>query len=211
MGGWAAAAETPAGLRYGSGAGRWVLVAMVLGSAIAAIDATVVGIALPAISREFDAGLDTLQWVVIAYTLTLAGLLLVAGALGDRYGRRRVFLIGVVWFAVTSLLCGIAPSAPILIAARALQGVGAALLIPGSVAILQATFVPSDRSRAIGAWSGLSGVATALGPFVGGWAVQAVSWRLISRSISRSPRRSSRWRGGTSRNRRTPRTPDTST
>ena len=179
VGGWAAAAETPAGLRYGSGAGRWVLVAMVLGSAIAAIDATVVGIALPAIGREFDAGLDTLQWVVTAYTLTLAGLLLVAGALGDRYGRRRVFLIGVVWFAVTSLLCGVAPSAPILIAARALQGVGAALLTPGSLAILQASFVPGDRSKAIGAWSGLSGVATALGPFLGGWAVQAASWRLI--------------------------------
>jgi EmrB/QacA subfamily drug resistance transporter len=174
-----AAAESPAGLRYGSGAGRWVLVAVVLGSAIAAIDATVVGIALPAIGREFDAGLATLQWVVTAYTLTLAGLLLVAGALGDRYGRRRVFLLGVVWFAVTSLLCGVAPSAPILIAARALQGVGAALLTPGSLAILQASFVPNDRGRAIGSWSGLSGVAAALGPFLGGWAVQAVSWRLI--------------------------------
>src|SRR6266540_358896 len=102
----------PAGLAYASPAGRWVLAATVLGSAIAAIDATVVGIALPAIGAEFHTGLATLQWVVTAYTLTLAGLLLVAGALGDRYGRRRVFLIGVVWFAAASVLCGLAPNAP---------------------------------------------------------------------------------------------------
>src|SRR5215468_10286082 len=146
---------------------------------MAAIDATVVGIALPAIGQEFHASLAELQWVVTAYSLTLAGLLLVAGALGDRYGRRRVFVIGVVWFALASLLCGIAPDAPVLIAARALQGVGAALLTPGSLAILEASFVPEDRGRAIGAWSGLGGVATAIGPFVGGWLVTAASWRLI--------------------------------
>ncbi|HEY3259666.1 MAG TPA: DHA2 family efflux MFS transporter permease subunit [Pseudonocardiaceae bacterium] len=168
-----------AGLRYASGPGRWVLAATVLGSAIAAIDATVVGIALPAIGRDFGTGLATLQWVVTAYTLTLAGLLLIAGALGDRYGRRRVFLIGVVWFALASILCGVAPSAPVLIGARALQGVGAALLTPGSLAILEASFVPEDRGKAIGAWSGLGGVATAIGPFLGGWLVQAASWRLI--------------------------------
>jgi EmrB/QacA subfamily drug resistance transporter len=167
------------GLRFASGRGRWVLLTTVLGSGIAAIDATVVGIALPAIGHDFDTGLAALQWVVTAYTLTLAGLLLVAGALGDRYGRKRVFLIGVVWFAVASLLCGVAPSAPVLIAARALQGVGAALLTPGSLAILQASFIPEDRGKAIGAWSGLGGVATAIGPFLGGWLVQAVSWRLI--------------------------------
>ena len=170
-------AET--GLRYASGPGRWVLAATVLGSAIAAIDATVVGIALPAIGRDFSTDMATLQWVVTAYTLTLAGLLLVAGALGDRYGRRRVFLIGVIWFALASVLCGIAPNAPVLIAARALQGVGAALLTPGSLAILEASFAPEDRGRAIGAWSGLSGAATAIGPFLGGWLVDAGSWRLI--------------------------------
>ncbi|GAA3210402.1 MFS transporter [Dactylosporangium siamense] len=166
-------------LSYGSATGRWVLTATILGSGIAAIDATVVGIALPAIGRSFDTDLETLQWVVTSYTLALAGLLLIAGALGDRYGRRRVFLIGVIWFALASVLCGAAPDAPSLIAARALQGVGAALLTPGSLAILQASFRPEDRSRAIGAWSGLGGVATAIGPFVGGWLVGAASWRLI--------------------------------
>jgi EmrB/QacA subfamily drug resistance transporter len=156
-----------------------VLLATVLGSAMAAIDATVVGIALPAIGLEFSTGLAALQWVVTAYTLTLAGLLLLAGALGDRYGRRRVFLAGVAWFALASALCGIAQNAPELIAARALQGVGAALLTPGSLAILEASFHPDDRGKAIGAWSGLSGVGAAIGPFLGGWLIQAASWRLI--------------------------------
>ena len=166
-------------LSYASARGRWVLLATVLGSAMASIDATVVGIALPAIGADFHASLSTLQWVVTAYTLTLAGLLLLAGALGDRYGRKKVFLIGVVWFALASVLCGVAPNAPFLIAARAVQGIGAALLTPGSLAILEASFRPEDRSKAIGAWSGLSGVGTAIGPFLGGWLISAVSWRLI--------------------------------
>ena len=166
-------------LRYASGPGRWVLLATVVGSAIASIDATVVGIALPAIGRDFHTGLATLQWVVTAYTLTLAGLLLFAGALGDKYGRKRIFLTGVVWFAVASLLCGVAPDAPFLIVARAVQGIGAALLTPGSLAIIEASFAPADRGKAIGAWSGLSGVGSAIGPFLGGWLIQAVSWRLI--------------------------------
>jgi EmrB/QacA subfamily drug resistance transporter len=166
-------------LRYGTGRGRWVLAATVLGSGMAALDATVVGIALPAIARDFHVGVDSMQWVIDAYTLTLAGLLLLGGALGDSFGRRKVFVIGTIWFALASLLCGIAPNAGLLIGARALQGIGAALLTPGSLAILQASFDPDDRARAIGAWSGLGGVATAIGPFLGGWLISAVSWRLV--------------------------------
>jgi len=134
---------------------------------MASIDATVVGIALPAIGRDFHTGLAALQWVVTAYTLTLAGLLLVAGSMGDRYGRKKIFLIGVVWFALASILCLAAPNAGVLIAARAIQGIGAALLTPGSLAIIEASFKPSDRMKAIGAWSGLGGVAVAIGPFLG--------------------------------------------
>jgi EmrB/QacA subfamily drug resistance transporter len=166
-------------LTFASGTGRWVLAATVLGSGIAALDATVVGIALPAIGRDFHAPVDSMQWVVDAYTLTLAGLLLLGGALGDSFGRRKVFVIGTVWFALASLACGLAPDAGFLIGARAVQGVGAALLTPGSLAILQASFAPDDRSKAIGAWSGLGGVATAVGPFLGGWLISAVSWRLV--------------------------------
>ena len=179
----ASAAARPAagspGLSYASRTGHWVLAATVLGSGIAALDATVVGIALPAIGRDFHVGEASLQWVFDAYTLSLAALLLLGGTLGDRYGRRRVFVIGTVWFALASLLCGLAPNATTLILARALQGVGAALLTPGSLAILQASFTEQDRSRAIGAWSGLGGLATAIGPFVGGWLISAVSWRLV--------------------------------
>jgi EmrB/QacA subfamily drug resistance transporter len=175
----ATASGTNDGLVLASGPGRRVLLATVLGSAIASIDATVVGIALPAIGRDFHAGLGALQWVVTGYTLTLAGLLLLAGALGDKYGRKRVFIIGVTWFAIASLLSTVAPSVGFLIGARALQGVGAALLTPGSLAILEAVFRPGDRSKAIGAWSGFSGVGTAIGPFLGGWLVAAASWRWI--------------------------------
>ena len=167
------------GLSFAAPAGRWVLTATVLGSGMAGLDATVVGIALPAIGREFGVGVEALQWVSTAYTLTLAGLLLLGGTLGDRFGRRRVFLVGVVWFGVASALCGVAPTSLTLILARGLQGVGAALLTPGSLAILQASFTEDDRGRAIGAWSGLGGVATAIGPFVGGWLIAAVSWRLV--------------------------------
>jgi EmrB/QacA subfamily drug resistance transporter len=167
------------GLRLSSARGRWVVAATVLGSGMAALDATVVGIALPAIGRNFHAGVTSVQWVVDAYTLTLAGLLLLGGTLGDSYGRRKLFVIGTIWFAIASLLCGLAPDAPVLIASRALQGIGGALLTPGSLAILQASFAADDRSAAIGAWSGLGGVATAIGPFLGGWLIGAVSWRLV--------------------------------
>jgi EmrB/QacA subfamily drug resistance transporter len=156
-----------------------VIAGTVLGSGIAAIDATVVGIALPVIGKDFHATVASLQWVVDGYTLTLAGLLLLGGGLGDTYGRKKIFMIGTVWFALASLACGLAPTEWFLIGARVLQGVGAALLTPGSLAILQASFSPDDRPKAIGAWSGLGGVATAIGPFLGGWLISAVSWRLV--------------------------------
>ncbi|WP_406298417.1 MFS transporter [Embleya sp. NBC_00888] len=167
------------GIRAKTPAGRWVLLATVLGSGMAMLDSTVVNVALPSIGSSFDASLAALQWTINAYTLTLAGLILLGGALGDRYGRRRVFVIGVAWFAAASLLCGIAPNVEMLIAARALQGIGGALLTPGSLAIIQATFHADDRARAVGTWSGLGGVASAIGPFLGGWLVDAVSWRWV--------------------------------
>jgi EmrB/QacA subfamily drug resistance transporter len=166
-------------ISWGTREARWVLVATVLGSGIAFLDATVVNVALPTIGKDLNASVAGLQWIVNGYTLTLASLILIGGSLGDRFGRRRVFLIGIVWFAAASLVCGLAHSAETLIAARALQGVGGALLTPGSLAIIQASFAPGDRARAVGAWSGLSGIAGAIGPFVGGWLVGAGSWRLI--------------------------------
>ena len=166
-------------LAYGSRTAAWVLLATILGSSMASLDATVVGIALPDIGKDFHATVAGLQWVVTAYTLSLAGLLLLGGSLGDRLGRRRVFRIGVMGFAATSTLCAVAPSIGFLIAARMLQGASAAMLTPGSLAILEASFRPEDRSRAIGAWTAFGGIAGALGPFVGGWLIVAVSWRLI--------------------------------
>ena len=162
---------------WGSPRARWVLAAAVLGSGMAFLDGTIVNVALPAMARDLDADLADLQWVLDAYLVTLTALLLLGGALGDRFGRRRVFTIGVGVFAVASVLCGVAPTTDTLIAARALQGVGAALLVPGSLALLSATMRQEDRARAIGAWSGLTGVASAVGPFFGGWLVDAASWR----------------------------------
>jgi EmrB/QacA subfamily drug resistance transporter len=158
--------------------GRWVLAATVGGSSLAMLDMTVVNVALERIGRDLGAGFGSLQWIVNGYALSLAALILLGGALGDRFGRRRVFLIGVVWFALASALCGLAPNAPTLIAARALQGVGGALLTPGSLALIAASFDPADRSRAVGAWSGLGGVAGAFGPFLGG-ALVDWSWRAV--------------------------------
>ena len=166
-------------LRLGTARGRWVLAATVLGSGMAQLDGTVVNVALPRIGRDLSVGLSSLQWVVTGYTLTLAAFLLLGGGLGDRYGRRKIFMVGVTWFAVGSALCAIAPNAPLLILARGLQGVGGALLTPGSLALLQTSFARSDRGRVIGAWSGLTGVASAIGPFVGGWLLNVSSWRWI--------------------------------
>ena len=175
----AAAAPAPEVLAFGTARGRWVLAATVLGSGIASLDATVVGIALPSINRSFGGGVGTLQWVVTGYSLTLAAFLLLGGSLGDRLGRKRIFSIGVAWFAIASALCGIAPNATFLVVARVIQGIGGALLTPGSLAILQASFRADDRSRAIGAWTGLSGVATAAGPLVGGYLLAVASWRWV--------------------------------
>lgn len=160
-----------------SARGRWILAATVLGSGLAMLDSTIVNVALPALGEDLGADMSGLQWTINAYTLTLAGLILLGGSLGDRYGRRRVFLIGTVWFALASALCGLAPNIELLVLARALQGVGGALLTPGSLAIIQASFVRAERPRAVGAWSGLGGVASAIGPLLGGWLVQTAGWR----------------------------------
>ncbi|MFL6164732.1 MAG: MFS transporter [Ornithinibacter sp.] len=166
-------------LSYRSAAGRWVVFATVLGSALAAVDATIVTIALPAIGRDLGATFGALQWTITGYSLTLASLVLLSGAAGDRFGRRRVFLIGVVWFTAASLLCAVAPTVLVLVAARVLQGVGGALLTPASLAILEGAFTAEDRGLAIGSWAGFSGVAGALAPFAGGWLLALGSWRLV--------------------------------
>lgn len=154
-----------------------MLAATVLGSSLAFLDATIVNVALPRIGKDFGASVAGLQWTINAYTLTLAGLILLGGSLGDRYGRRKLFTIGVAWFAIASALCGLAPNMEVLVISRGLQGVGGALLTPGSLAIIQASFAPDDRPRAVGAWSGLGGVAGAIGPFLGGWIIAAAGWR----------------------------------
>ena len=166
-------------LELRSARGRWVLGATVLGSGMAFLDSTVVNVALPAIGRDLDTDVAGLQWIVTGYLVTLASLILLGGALGDHFGRRRVFLAGVVTFAGASALCAAAPTVETLIAARALQGAGGALLAPGSLAILEASFRSEDRPPAIGAWSGLAGITTAIGPPLGGWLVDVGSWRWI--------------------------------
>ncbi|WP_250029041.1 MFS transporter [Paractinoplanes maris] len=166
-------------VRYSTAAGRWVLLATVLGTSLAFIDSTVVNIALPEIGRDLGSDAAGLQWTVNGYALSLASLVLLGGSLGDRYGRKRIFLVGVAWFAAASLLCGLSPNIETLIFARILQGIGGALLTPGALAILEASFTREDRSKAIGAWSGLGGIGGALGPFLGGWLVDIGDWRYI--------------------------------
>jgi EmrB/QacA subfamily drug resistance transporter len=167
------------GISFQSGAGRWLIVVTVAGSGMAFLDGTVVNVALPKIGEDLNASTSALQWILNGYLLTLASLILLGGSLGDRLGRRRVFQAGVVLFTFASLLCAIAPTVELLIVARLIQGVGGALLTPGSLAIIEASFRPADRARAIGAWSGLGGVATAFGPLLGGWLIAAISWRAI--------------------------------
>lgn len=157
--------------------GVLTLAATVAASAMASLDATVVNVALPQIGTDLDADVAALQWVLTGYLLALASMILLGGALGDRFGRRRIFVVGTVWFAAASLGCGMAPSVEVLVAARILQGIGGALLTPGSLAILQASFRRVDRAPAVGAWSGLGGVAGAIGPLVGGLLVDGPGWR----------------------------------
>jgi EmrB/QacA subfamily drug resistance transporter len=159
--------------------GPWILAATILGSSMAFIDGTVVNVALPALQSALGATLVDVQWVVEAYALTLAALLLTGGSLGDLYGRRRIYLAGVVIFVLASAWCGMSPTIDQLIAARAIQGIGAALLVPGSLALISASFPPETRGQAIGTWSGFTAITAAIGPVMGGWLVQYVSWRWV--------------------------------
>ena len=158
---------------------RWTLAATILGSSMAFIDGTVVNVALPALQKDLNATVTDVQWVIEAYALFLAALLLFGGSLGDHFGRRKIYAIGVAVFALASIWCGLAPNVHQLIAARAAQGVGGALLVPGSLAIISATFSADERGKAIGTWSGATAITTALGPLVGGWLIDHVSWRAV--------------------------------
>ena len=160
-------------------AGMWVLVATILGSSMAFIDSTVVNVALPVLQTELKATVADVQWVVEAYALFLAALILVGGSLGDHFGRRRIYAMGIALFTLASLACGFAPNVTFLIIARAVQGIGGAMLVPGSLAIIGAFFDSERRGRAIGTWSGFTAITSALGPVLGGWLVQYASWRWV--------------------------------
>ena len=170
---------SPHGLDIASTDGRWLLAVAVAGSSMAFLDGTVVNVALPDIGRDLGAGMSQLQWVLNTYLLALASLILLGGSLGDRFGRVRIFLVGIAVFSAASGACAAAPTIGFLIGARLVQGVGAALLTPGSLALIETCMRPTERARAIGLWSGLSGVASAVGPLVGGYLVGAISWRAV--------------------------------
>ncbi len=157
----------------------WILTATILGSSMAFIDSTVVNVALPALQTDFHASMDDLQWVVASYGLFLGALILVGGSFGDRFGRRRIYVVGVSIFAAASAACGFASSINELIIARSVQGVGAALLVPGSLAIISSSFDEKSRGKAIGTWSGFTAITTAVGPVLGGWLVEHASWRWV--------------------------------
>jgi EmrB/QacA subfamily drug resistance transporter len=174
-----AARKAPATTECGKVQRRWTLAATILGSSMVFIDGTVVNVALPALQANLNATVTDVQWVIEAYTLFLAALLLLGGALGDQFGRKKIYAIGVVFFALASVWCGLAPNITQLIIARAAQGVGGALLVPGSLAIISATFGEKERGRAIGTWSGATAITTAMGPVLGGWLIEHVSWRAV--------------------------------
>src|SRR5258706_3093541 len=158
---------------------QWTLVATILGSSLTFVDATVVNVALPALQTELHATITDVQWVIEAYALFLGGLILVGGSMGDQLGRKRTFLAGVIVFTMASIACGLAGSARALIVARAVQGIGAAFLVPGSLAIISASYDDADRGRAIGTWSGFTSMTSAIGPIAGGWLIEHVSWRAL--------------------------------
>src|SRR6266498_640932 len=171
--------SAPAGEPCSKSRGRWILAATILASSMAFIDGTVVNVALPALQSSLNATAVDLQWVIEAYSLLLSAFLLIGGSLGDHYGRRRIFLIGIAVFASASAACGFAATIGQLITFRAFQGFGAALLIPGSLAIISSSFSEKERGRAIGTWSGFSAITTGIGPLLGGWLIEHVSWRAV--------------------------------
>src|SRR6266404_506051 len=164
---------------YAQARRRWTLAATILGSSMVFIDGTVVNVALPALQKNLGASVTDVQWVIEAYTLFLAALLLLGGSLGDEFGRKKIYAIGITMFALASVWCGLSPNIHQLILARAAQGVGGAMLVPGSLAIISATFGEDERGHAIGTWSGATAITTALGPLLGGWLIEHVSWRAV--------------------------------